>query len=54
MRSKTLSRRLDRLAAQETPNSPRVLKIHVTRVGEPDETVELVLDERYDARRGWQ
>lgn len=46
MVSKTLARRLDRLAARETPNSPLVLKILLTRVGGPDKTIELVLDER--------
>lgn len=53
MMSKNVSRRLERLAAWETPNSPRVLKILVTRIGGPDQTIELVLDERDDLRRGF-
>jgi hypothetical protein len=55
MVSKTPARRLERLAARETPNSPRVLKILVTRVGGPDRTIELVINEPNDLRRGfWQ
>ena len=40
--SKTLARRLERLAARETP---RVLKILVTRIGGLNRTIELVLNE---------
>lgn len=55
MVSKTLSRRLEHLAARETPTSPRGLKILVTRVDGPDETIELVISEPNDLRRGfWQ
>jgi hypothetical protein len=54
MMSKTLARRLERLAAQEM-HSPRVLKILVTRIGEPAYTIELVLDQPCHRLRGfWQ
>jgi hypothetical protein len=43
-------RRLERLTAQETPNSPRVLTILVTRIGEPAYTIELALDEPHNRR----
>jgi hypothetical protein len=55
MMNRNLSRRLERLLVREVPKTPRVLKILVTSIGEPDRTVELVLDEPYNRRRGfWQ
>jgi hypothetical protein len=51
--SKALVTRLERLAARESPHSPRVLKILVTRIGRPDYTVELVLDEPHNRRLGF-
>jgi hypothetical protein len=55
MMSKALARRLERLASRKTPNSLRVLKILVTRIGSPDRTIELVQGERNDPRPGlWQ
>ena len=54
MMSKALSRRLEHLAARETPNSRRVLKILVMRIGGPDKTIELVINEPNDLRRGFE
>jgi hypothetical protein len=50
MTTKAILRRLDRLNAREMP-APRVLEILVTSIGEPDKTVELVLDRPSDSRR---
>jgi len=53
--TRNLSRRLDRLITREIPRAPRVLQILVTRIGQPDETIELVLDKPNELRRGfWQ
>jgi hypothetical protein len=41
MRSRNLSRRLERLEAQLTPSEERVLTIVVSRIGEPDRTIEV-------------
>ncbi len=47
MSSKNLSRRLDRLEAELAPAiNPEVLTITVTRIGEPDRTIELQLKNR--------
>ena len=54
MIARNLARRLERLEAELTPPSdPRVLKIRVTSVGEPDEIIELRLPEPYGRRRSW-
>ena len=55
MITRTLDRRLGRLEEHKTLNNAGVLKILVTRVEGPDKTIELVLDESNDRRRGyWQ
>lgn len=50
MISKTTLRRLERLGSRAVLETPQVLRILVTRIGEPDETIELILDRSY--RRG--
>jgi hypothetical protein len=52
MVSKTLARRLERLAARDMPNSPRVMKILVTRIGQPDRIIELPHTKPIDQRQG--
>jgi hypothetical protein len=42
---RNIARRLERLIAREMPKAPRVLKILVTRIGGPNRTIELVLNE---------
>ena len=57
MSSKNLIRRLERLEARLTPSSDdgRVLKITLTRIGEPDEVFELRGIKPNDRRRPrWQ
>jgi hypothetical protein len=49
-----LNRRLDRLEASMLPRNQRVLQITVTRIGEPDRTIELRLFELGRRRRPWQ
>jgi hypothetical protein len=51
---RNLPKRLERLEACLKPRAPRVLKILVTRVGEPDGVVELVLPEPNRRRLFWQ
>ena len=54
MTTKAILRRLDRLAAREMSKAPKVLQILVTSIGEPDKTIELVLDRPNGRRRaGW-
>jgi hypothetical protein len=52
--TRNLPKRLERLEAYLKPSAPRVLKILVTRVGEPDEVVELVLPDPNRRRRFWR
>jgi hypothetical protein len=47
------ARRMERLEVRLTPDAPLVLKVLVTRVGGSDKTIELVLNERNGARRGF-
>jgi hypothetical protein len=51
---RNLPKRLERLEACLKPRAARVLKILVTRVGEPDEVVELVLPAPNRRRLFWQ
>ena len=54
MTTKAILRRLDRLNAREMSKAPKVLQILVTSIGEPDKTIELVLERPSDSRRaGW-
>jgi hypothetical protein len=53
MISRTLARRLERLEARLMPDAPLVLKILVTRIGGPDQIVELVLNKPSRWRRGF-
>jgi hypothetical protein len=55
MSSKNLSRRLERLEAELAPDvNPQVLTITVTRIGEPDRTIELQLKKPTRRRRPWR
>ena len=55
MISKNLSRRLERLEAELTPSEEHVLKVTVTRIGEPDRIIEVRLPEPTGrGRRLWQ
>lgn len=46
-----LARRLERLEAELRPNNEGVLKINVTRIGQPDRIIELRLPEPRNWRR---
>ena len=52
MISKTTLRRLELLSARELLKARQVLQIIVASVGQPDETIEVVLDKPNRYRRG--
>jgi hypothetical protein len=53
MSSRSLSRRLERLEAELTAEEEHVLRLRVTRVGQPEKIIEVHLAPNSSRRRRW-
>ena len=54
MITKNLSRRLERLEAELQPDDTQVLRLTVTRIGEPVKIVEVRIRKQEGRRRSWR